>query len=164
MNRSAVMRKVVLMIGAIVLISIATYVASQESATPTATPSLTSSKRITVSETSDAVFRKLDADHDGRISALEANANPKIAAQFVAADRDKDGYLSKEEFAAMSAAPMRPAVDAQTPAGDRATAPGNDRPATGPNETAAATVTDDSTPAVDPATQPEVRGHVIRPH
>lgn len=54
--------------------------------------------RLATIDVSDAAFRRLDTDHDGRISALEANANPKVAARFLEADRNRDGYLSPEEF------------------------------------------------------------------
>ena len=100
--------------------------------------------RLAALDTSPAAFRKLDQDNDGRISALEAADNPKVAAAFTLADKDKDGYLSKEEFEAMnpsSPAAMREA-DASSPSGDRATEPSGDhasdpsgdQPATGPNE------------------------------
>jgi EF hand len=46
-----------------------------------------------------AAFTKLDADADGRVSAIEAANDSKIAAGFTQADLDKDGYLSKAEFA-----------------------------------------------------------------
>jgi EF hand len=66
--------------------------------------------RLAAIDTSDEAFRKLDTDHDGRISALEANADPRVAALFPMADKDKDGYLSKEEFRAINtlAAPPDP--------------------------------------------------------
>jgi len=100
--------------------------------------------RLAALDTSPAAFRKLDRDNDARISALEAADNPKVAAAFTMADKDKDGYLSKEEFEAMnpsSPAAMREA-DASSPSGDRATEPSGDhasdpsgdQPATGPNE------------------------------
>jgi len=54
--------------------------------------------RLATIDVSDAAFRKLDTDHDGRISALEANASPKVAAKFLEADRNHDGFLSQEEF------------------------------------------------------------------
>lgn len=47
-------------------------------------------------------FTKLDADQDGRISAIEAANNSKVAAGFTASDADKDGYLSKAEFAQLA--------------------------------------------------------------
>src|SRR3569832_963680 len=61
-----------------------------------------SKMRLAVMDTSVAAFRKLDRDNDGRISALEAADNPKVAAAVTMADKDKDGYLSKEEFEAMN--------------------------------------------------------------
>jgi hypothetical protein len=100
--------------------------------------------RLAVMDTSAAAFRKLDHDNDGRISALEAADNPKLAAAFTTADKDKDGYLSEEEFEAMNPASTngRRLVDASSPSGDRATAPSGDhasdpsgdQPATAPNE------------------------------
>jgi len=110
--------------------------------------------RLAVMDTSPAAFGKLDDDKDGRISALEAANNPRVAAAFTLADKDKDGYLSKEEFEAMnpsSTSAMRE-NDASSPSGDRATtpngdhasapggdhasAPSGDQAATGPNEPA----------------------------
>jgi len=49
-----------------------------------------------------ASFSKLDADGDGRVSAIEAANDTKIAAAFTDADTDKDGYLSQEEFSQIS--------------------------------------------------------------
>ena len=91
--------------------------------------------RLAAIDTSQAAFRKLDTDHDGRISALEANQNPRVAAAFPMADRDKDGYLSMEEFEALSrAVPKPPDVDASTPSGDAASDPGGDQNATSPSK------------------------------
>jgi hypothetical protein len=56
-------------------------------------------------DVSDAAFKKLDTDHDGRISALEANADPKVAARFLEADKDHDGFLSLEEFRSLGSPP-----------------------------------------------------------
>jgi hypothetical protein len=91
--------------------------------------------RLAAIDTSDGAFRKLDTDHDGRISALEANQNPRVAAAFPMADRDKDGYLSREEFEALNRTlPKPPDVDASTPSGDAASDPGGDQRATPPSE------------------------------
>lgn len=49
-------------------------------------------------------FSKLDVDRDGRISADEAAAEPRIAERFGSADRDQDGYLSFAEFGAIARA------------------------------------------------------------
>lgn len=149
------MKKLFLGISAAALISIAGFVAAQtaqstlvqtsvdkpaESATQ---PDPGTKMRLAAMDTSPAAFRKLDADSDGRISALEAADNPRVAAAFTMADKDKDGYLSKEEFEAMrSEATNAKDVDASSPNGDRATEPSGDRatdpsgdqPATGPNE------------------------------
>lgn len=89
--------------------------------------------RLAAIDTSEAAFRKLDTDHDGRISALEANQNPRVAAAFPMADRDKDGYLSREEFEALNRTlPKPPEVDASTPSGDAASDPGGDQKVTSP--------------------------------
>jgi hypothetical protein len=149
------MKKLFLGISAAALISIAGFVAAQtaqstlvqtsvdkpaESATQ---PDPGTKMRLAAMDTSPAAFRKLDADNDGRISALEAADNPRVAAAFTMADKDKDGYLSREEFEAMrSSATNAKDVDASSPSGDRATEPTGDRatdpsgdePATGPNE------------------------------
>ena len=47
----------------------------------------------------DASFDSLDKDKDGVITASEARANPAVASRFAAADKNQDGYLSREEFA-----------------------------------------------------------------
>jgi hypothetical protein len=109
------MRKVFLAIGAVALIRLAGFVAAQaapqdqtsaESSTATE-PDQGTKLRLARMDTSPAAFRKLDADNDGRISPLEAADNPRVAAAFTIADRDKDGYLSKEEFASMGSAANR---------------------------------------------------------
>ena len=69
--------------------------------------------RLAAIDVSDAAFRKLDTDHDGRISALEANASPKVAARFLEADRNHDGFLSPEEFKTL--AHPAPAAPPETP-------------------------------------------------
>jgi len=57
-----------------------------------------------VAAASAASFMKLDTDADGRVSAIEAAADSKVAQGFTAADADKDGYLSKAEFAQLGKA------------------------------------------------------------
>jgi hypothetical protein len=54
--------------------------------------------RLATIDVSDEAFQKLDTDHDGRVSALEANASPKVAGRFLEADRNRDGFLSRTEF------------------------------------------------------------------
>ena len=109
------MRKLFLAISAAALFSIAGFVVAQTAQTkstlvqssvdnPTAAatqPDPGTKMRLAAMDTSEAAFRKLDTDNDGRISALEAAENPRVAAAFTMADKDKDGYLSKEEFEAI---------------------------------------------------------------
>jgi hypothetical protein len=78
--------------------------------------------RVATAESTPS-FTKLDADADGRVSAIEAANNSRVAAGFTSADANKDGYLSKAEYAQLeksssSAAPRSstsaPAEDSQT--------------------------------------------------
>jgi hypothetical protein len=83
--------------------------------------------RVAAADTSAAGFMKLDTDADGRVSAIEAAGDTKVAQGFTAADADKDGYLSKAEFAQLgksmdraapedrTAPPTSPRSDASTP-------------------------------------------------
>lgn len=140
------MRKIFLGISAAALISLAGFVAAQSAKTKLAQTSVDNpvetatqpdpgtKMRLAAMDTSAAAFRKLDADNDGRISAIEAADNPRVAAAFTMADKDKDGYLSKEEFEAMNPSSTEREVDASTPSGDRVTDPSGDQPATAPSE------------------------------
>jgi hypothetical protein len=122
------LRKLFLAIGAVALIGLAGFVAAQAapqdqtsaeaSAATASQPDPGTKLRLAAMDTSAAAFRKLDADNDGRISALEAADNPRVAAAFTMADQDKDGYLSKEEFES-----MRSAGPASTSPQPRATPP-----------------------------------------
>jgi EF hand len=140
------MRKIFLGISAAALISLAGFVAAQSAKTKLAQTSVDNpvetatqpdpgtKMRLAAMDTSAAAFRKLDADNDGRISAIEAADNPRVAAAFTMADKDKDGYLSKEEFEAMNPSSTKREVDASTPSGDHVTDPSGDQAATAPNE------------------------------
>jgi len=61
-----------------------------------------------------AAFTKLDTDADGRVSAIEAAADSKVAQGFTSADADKDGYLSKAEFAQLGKSMDRTSPDERT--------------------------------------------------
>jgi hypothetical protein len=92
--------------------------------------------RLARMDTSIVAFRKLDKDNDGRISALEAADNPRVAAAFSLADKDKDGYLSPEEFQSLGTAHPREAdVAGSSPSNGKATDPSGDQPATSPQTT-----------------------------
>lgn len=105
------MRKLVLGMSALALVASAAAFAQEEDNT-----------RVAAAETPS--FTKLDADADGRVSAIEAANNSRVAAAFTAADANRDGYLSKAEYAqvekSISSAAPRPnapsAEDSQVPA------------------------------------------------
>ena len=84
------MRKLALGISTIALMASAAAFADEQDNT-----------RVATADSPAAAFTRLDADTDGRISAIEAANNSKVAAGFTTADANKDGYLSKAEFAAM---------------------------------------------------------------
>jgi EF hand domain-containing protein len=71
------------------------------------------SSRLAAADKS-ATFTKLDTDADGRVSAIEAAGDSKVAQGFTAADADKDGYLSKAEFAQLGRSMDRAAPDDRT--------------------------------------------------
>src|SRR4051812_19925302 len=76
-----------------------------------ADPTVTDNTRMAAADT--AAFNKLDADGDGRVSAIEAANDSKVAAGFTQADVDKDGYLTKAEFASLGRA-RTPSEDGST--------------------------------------------------
>lgn len=84
------MRKLVLGLSATALMATAAF--AQEQTT-------TESTRMAAADS--AVFTKLDADADGRVSAIEAANDSKVASGFTQADADKDGYLTKSEFSGL---------------------------------------------------------------
>lgn len=47
----------------------------------------------------ESLFRSLDANGDGAISAAEAAANPELVSSFARLDRNGDGRLDRQEFA-----------------------------------------------------------------
>jgi len=88
------MKKLVLGMSAMALVASAAAFAGEED-----------NSKVAAAERSMAAFTKLDADADGRISAIEAANNSRLAAGFTTADADKDGYLSKSEYAQLAKAP-----------------------------------------------------------
>ncbi len=83
------MRKLVLGISAVALVASAAVLADQED----------DSARVATAQSMTPSFTQLDADADGRISAIEAASNSRVAAGFTSADANRDGYLSKAEYA-----------------------------------------------------------------
>jgi hypothetical protein len=43
-------------------------------------------------------FEALDANSDGRITSTEAQANRALASKFAMVDKQRKGYISKEEY------------------------------------------------------------------
>lgn len=85
------MRKLVLGMSALALVASAAAFAGDEDP-----------ERVAAADAAESMtpsFTKLDADADGRISAIEAANNSRVAAGFTSADANKDGYLSKAEYA-----------------------------------------------------------------
>ena len=98
------MKKLVLGLGATALIASVAF--AQDSS---------STDRTRMAAADSAVFMKLDTDQDGRVSAIEAAGDSKVAAGFSTADTDKDGYLSKAEFSNLGKSSSRDS-DSATPA------------------------------------------------
>ena len=101
------MRKLVFGLSATILAASAAFAAD---------PTVTDNTRMAAADT--AAFNKLDADGDGRVSAIEAANDSKVAAGFTQADADKDGYLTRSEFANLGRA--------RTPTDDASASPQSD--------------------------------------
>ncbi len=61
---------------------------------------------VGVAQTEDnpPLFDKLDADNDGQINIYEAEVYKPLLDQFSQLDKDGDGRLSRQEFAALKGA------------------------------------------------------------
>jgi hypothetical protein len=47
-----------------------------------------------------ATFKAMDANRDSKLTQNEVSGDPTLAQNFAALDRDSDGYLTKQEYAA----------------------------------------------------------------
>ncbi len=72
---------------------------TQMQATPAAMPAAASKADAA------AAFKRADTNADGKLSKEEAGSLPAIAARFDEFDKDKDGFLSMDEFMAATTAP-----------------------------------------------------------
>jgi thymidine phosphorylase len=112
------MRKLVLGFSALALVASAAAFAGDED-----------DARVATAESMTPNFTKLDADADGRVSAIEAANNSRVAAGFTSADANKDGYLSKAEYTQLaqasstSASPRSSSSDQSPPSEDSTTVP-----------------------------------------
>jgi Ca2+-binding EF-hand superfamily protein len=68
---------------------------------------LTPALANTAATEAGAVFKRTDANSDGKLSKEECQNLPAIAARFDEFDKDKDGFLTLEEFMAAMAAPPK---------------------------------------------------------
>jgi EF hand len=55
----------------------------------------------------EAAFNRADTNGDGKLSREEASQLPAIALKFDDLDKDKDGFLSMEEFSAVLNTPAQ---------------------------------------------------------
>jgi hypothetical protein len=111
------MRKLVLGMSAMALVASAAVFADDED-----------NARVATAESMTPSFTKLDADADGRISAIEAANNSRVAALFTAADANRDGYLSKAEYGQLAkAAASSSTAPSASSAEESQTVPRSDR-------------------------------------
>lgn len=93
---------------------------------PPATPAAQSQARTTEEQKtrppSDPAFARLDTDNDGRIGAVEADADSKFGVQFDDMDSDDDGFVSTAEFSAFGKAAPPTSQGAEHAAGHSAVA------------------------------------------
>ena len=68
--------------------------------TPATTHDTTSSMKSGMTTSIDQRFDRLDVNHDGKLSATEAAADPKVHSAWKKIDADNKGTVSKSEFQA----------------------------------------------------------------
>ena len=64
--------------------------------TPPGTPAPTASEQATL----DAAFKAADTDKDGKLSNAELVQIPVLATKFADLDKNKDGFVTSDEFTA----------------------------------------------------------------
>jgi Ca2+-binding EF-hand superfamily protein len=67
------------------------------------------------SELKPLAFSAVDANKDGKVSLLEARADPELYAEFAALDINQDGFLTPAEFSAWPRAAKTKDVTARDP-------------------------------------------------
>jgi hypothetical protein len=68
--------------------------------TPATTGSTQGSMKSGMTASADATFDRLDVNHDGKLSASEAAADPKVQGAWKKIDVNNKGAVSKTEFQA----------------------------------------------------------------
>jgi Ca2+-binding EF-hand superfamily protein len=81
----------------LIRLSLLAALACTAGAAPAQSPGEISARARTAME---AAFARTDANSDGKLTPEESEHMPAIAMLFVQLDRNKDGFLSLEEFAA----------------------------------------------------------------
>lgn len=77
------------------LLVVAALSAQAQTATPSSpTPAPTDAEKATL----DAAFKQADVDKDGKLSNAELVQIPVLATQFAALDKNRDGYITPDEF------------------------------------------------------------------
>ena len=94
-------------IPALALAASATYAAgdykspgADKMGTTTTTPATQGSMKSGMTASTDATFDRLDVNHDGKLSASEAAADPKVHSAWKKLDVNNKGSVSKSEFEA----------------------------------------------------------------
>ena len=67
------------------------------------TPATSNTTGMSSSSTAGGAFARLDTNHDGKLSAAEAAADPKVQGMWKKLDTNNDGVVSQAEFAAHQA-------------------------------------------------------------
>ena len=79
--------------------------ASGDKATaPATTSTMQGGMKGGATASADAMFDRLDANHDGKLSASEAAADPKVQGAWKKLDANNKGAISKAEFQAHASA------------------------------------------------------------
>jgi len=68
--------------------------------TPATTSDMKNSMKSGMTTSADQKFDRLDVNHDGKLSATEAAADPKVHSAWKKIDADNKGTVSKSEFQA----------------------------------------------------------------
>jgi hypothetical protein len=74
--------------------------AGNTATTPPATSSSMQNSMKSGTSSADAIFDRLDKNHDGKLSSTEAAADPKVHAMWKNLDENNNGTVTKAEFEA----------------------------------------------------------------
>lgn len=89
-----------LVLVAAALAASAAFAQTATPATPATPPAATTMPAGKKDSGLEAMFAKMDANKDGKLSKEEADKAPALAGRFAELDKNADGFLSPDEFAA----------------------------------------------------------------